>query len=285
MTATFGRAVLVVLFASLVAAAALAGREERVALVPVRSIPPAGGHHSRVGLGDSIVRLVRAGVIDPKKFEAVYGSRGGTPPGLKDLLTKSSFGPILLAPANAGIYVNLLWPVGLANHMGANDASPLNGPSLMNFASTGGWNLGRARNGGDYFSKFAIVDLTRKQEELVVSVARHLFRPCCDNSAFFQDCNHGSALLGLLALGAAQGLNEEQLYREALAFNAAWFPDHYRQTALYFKTVKHLDLEQADARLVMSAEYSSASGWIKNVAGELSALGLTPSRTDTSCGA
>ncbi len=38
--------------------------------------------------------------------------------------------------------------------------------------------------------------------------------------------NHGSALRGLLQLGASQGLSEEELYREALAFNSFWFPQN-----------------------------------------------------------
>lgn len=278
------RAVLVLLLISQLATAPLANGNERVALAAVASVLPAGGHHSRVGLGTSIVKLIRAGVIDPKKFEAVYAGSGGLPSELSDVLKHAPFGSILLTSANAGIYVNLLWPLGLANRMGANDASPVIGASLMNFASTGGWTLGGAANGGEYFNKFAILKLTREQERLVVDVARHVYRPCCNNSTFFQDCNHGSALLGLLALGAVQGLSEKQLYGEALAFSAAWFPDHYRQTALYFKTVKHLDLEDVDARLVMSAEYSSASGWSKNVAKELSARGLIPSRYGASCG-
>ena len=41
---------------------------------------------------------------------------------------------------------------------------------------------------------------------MVISIAKNAYRSCCDNSTFFQDCNHGWALLGLLQLGAGQGL-------------------------------------------------------------------------------
>lgn len=138
-------------------------------------------------------------------------------------------------------------------HGATNARSPLNGPSLLTFASTAGWNLGEAVNGGEYFNKLPIVELTPEQEALATRLAKSTYRPCCDNSTFFQDCNHGSALLGLLELGAAQGLSEDELFSEALAFNSFWFPDNYLRTALYFKVVKGKDWAEVDPRLVMSA--------------------------------
>lgn len=249
------------------------------------SVLPTGGYQSRVVLGDSIIKLARKGVLDPKKLEAVYAQRGGIPEELKDALSKPSYHrPILLTRKNAGVYVNLLWPLGLANRMAANKDSPLNGPSRLSFASTGGWNLGRETNGGVYFNRIPVVRLTADQEALVAKVARHAYRPCCDNSTFFQDCNHGSALLGLLALGAAQGLTEKELYREALAFNAFWYPAHYVHTALYFKAVRNIQWQDVDAREVMGAVFSSASGWQTNVARELARRGLLPEQGGADCG-
>lgn len=286
MAITFVRRALVLLLAApLLAAAAPATEKERMLQEVAANVLPAGGHHSRVVLGDSIVKLVRAGVLDPQKFEAVYAPRGGIPKELKDVLSKPSHTPILLTRTNAGVYVNLLWSLGLANRMLANNASPLNGPSRFDFASTGGWNLGRSPNGGDYFNKLAIVELNPHQEALVARVAGNTYRPCCDNSTFFQDCNHGSALLGLLALGAAQGLSEDELYREGLAFNAFWFPDNYVQTALYFKAVRSLEWGEIDPRMLMSADFSSASGWRRNVANPLAARGLVPSQNGPGCSA
>ena len=54
------------------------------------------------------------------------------------------------------------------------------------------------------------------------------------NSTLFQDCNYGSALLGLLELAASQGATVKGLYGLALAANSFWFPDNYVKTALYF---------------------------------------------------
>ena len=274
---------LVFLAIPIIATAAPDPARERLLEQTVADVLPAGGYQSKVVLGDSIIKLVREGVIEPEKLKAIYAQRGGIPEELKDALSKPSYRPILLTRKNAGVYVNLLWPLGLANRMAANQDSPLNGPSRLNFASTGGWNLGRETNGGVYFNRFPIVRLTAHQEALVAKVAHHAYRPCCNNSTFFQDCNHGSALLGLLLLGAAQGLTENELYREALAFNAFWFPNNYVHTALYFKAVRNIQWHDVDAREVMGADFSSASGWKKNVAGELVRLGLLPAQGGADC--
>lgn len=245
-------------------------------------VVPVRGHQSRVALGDSIAKLGHEGVIDAKKLEALYAPRGGLPEELRGILTMSSHAPMLLTEKTASVYVNMLWALGLANRMAMNDTSPLNGPSRSRFASTGGWTLGR-EPGGSYFNRFPIVALTARQEALVTRVAQHSFRPCCDNSTFFQDCNHGSALLGLLALGASQGLNEDELFREALAFNSFWFPHQYAHIALYFQVAKGVAWRDIDPRMVMDTKYSSASGWQKNVGQELQARGLLPKQGGSNC--
>lgn len=263
-------------------AAATPEHAQRFAEAMATAVPSAG-HASKVALGESIVRLVREGVIDPQKMEALYANRGGTPVELKEAMAGASRRPIVITRENAGVYVNLLWPVGLANRLSANSESPLNGRGLYRFASTGGWTLGKELNGGAYFNKFPIVELSAAEERLVLKVARHAFRPCCDNSTFFQDCNHGSALLGLLALGASQGLSEDQLFREALAFNAYWFPHQYAHTALYLKAVRGTEWRDADPRTVIGMALSSGSGWAANVGQELRRRGLVPDGGEAGC--
>lgn len=229
----------------------------------VAKVIPENGFQSKIMLGDSIVKLAQNGVIDAPKFTDIYKDRGGFPDGLKDVLTTPSNKPILLTRENSGFYVNLLWPIGLANRMSSNESSPVNqnnGKDLFNFASTGGWNLGKEENGGSYFNKLNIVSLTPTQEALVTKIAQNSYRPCCNNSTFFQDCNHGSALLGLLQLGAAQGLSEDELWREALAFNSFWFSQQYIYNALYFKAVKNIDWDKVDPKVVMGKDFSSGSG-------------------------
>lgn len=245
---------------------------------------PQKGFQSGIRLGASVVKLVENGVIDLQKFAALYQDRGGLPPELKSLLAAPSDKPILLTRGNATYYVNLLWPLGLSNYMSTNDRSPVNGKSLFKLASTAGWNLGKEENGGAYFSKFKIVGLTPGQEALVTRIAQNTYRPCCDNSTFYQDCNHGSALLGLLQLGASQGLTEDELNREALAFNSFWFPNNYIQTALYFKAVKNTDWENVDAGKIMGFDYSALGPWSRNVQAEVAKIpGLLPRTRDAAC--
>lgn len=253
----------------------------------VAAVLPRGGFHSRIALRDSILRLVSKSVIDPERFASVYEGRGGLPVEMEYRLRWPSHLPIHLTAANAEYYVNLLWPVGLANAIPSNRTSPVNGPSLHTFASTAGWNLGQDEGGGAYFNKFQIVELTPEQEELAVRIAKNTFRPCCNNSTFFQDCNHGSALYGLLQLGASQGLTEGELYQEALAFNSFWFPQTYVQTAVYFKLLEGTDWTELDPKFLMGARYSALGPWEAAVGAKLAEIpGLLPAEDDgVSCGA
>jgi len=235
----------------------------------VAKVLPKEGFKSKIFLGESVINLVENGVIDKNKLEELYKNRGGIPNDLESALTSPSYTPINLTLKNSSTYLNLLWPLGLSNYMTTNSQSPVNGSSLFNFASTGGWTLGKEKNGGTYFNKFKIVNLSSQQEALVTEIAKNTYRPCCDNSTFFQDCNHGSALLGLLQLGASEGLTEDELYREALAFNSFWFPQNYIQTALYFKLDKNIDWENVNPKEILGYKYSAISQFIKNVQSQM----------------
>ena len=253
----------------------------------VATVLPWAGHSCRVALKDSIMRTISAGVIDRDKYLALKGGAEYLPVDCLAALTRASDATIHLTTSNAAEYVDLLWPVGLANHLPANESGSLAGPDVDAFASTGGWNLGHAETGGQYFNKHAIVDLTADEQELAVRVAKATFRPCCDNSTFFQDCNHGSALFAVLQLGAAQGLDEDALYREALAFNSFWFPDTYVATALFFKAIRHVDWADVDPEVVMGQDYSTASGWDQNIWQPLQAHPdlMPPPTNNVNCGA
>ena len=253
----------------------------------VAAVVPETGFQSRIALRDSIVRLVEYGVIDRGKFFALARQRGAPPPVLSTVLSAASDRPIRLTGETAVDFVNLLWPIGLSNHMMGNFSSPLNGESLYGFASTGGWTLGAVENGGDYFNVFPIVPLNAAEESLVLRIAKATYRPCCDNSTFFQDCNHGSALLGLLQLGASQGLDEAELYREALAFNSFWFPDNYIKTALYLNIFEGLQWRDADPVEIMGFNFSALSSWRNNVETPLSTISgvIPPPEGGVSCGA
>ncbi|MBI2066083.1 hypothetical protein HYT60_01060 [Candidatus Woesebacteria bacterium] len=221
---------------------------------------PAEGVTLSIRWGDWLPKLVEAGVIDGQKIEGAFAQDGGLTQEQKQLLTSESDEFITVNEKNSWFLVTVFWPLGLANKTEINKASSIAGDDLFNFASTGGWTLGTAENGGEYFNKYEFVKLTSEQERLVQELAENSYRPCCDNSTFYQDCNHGSALLGLLELGASQGLSKGQLARAALVANSFWFPQNYLSTATYLKAVKGIDWEDINPEEVLGADYSSATG-------------------------
>lgn len=238
----------------------------------VEQVLPEKGVATGVRFAGSLQKLIAAGVIDPDKFRAAAGE---VPAWVERLLVASSDDPIVFNRDTARYLVDLLWPIGLANRATLNENTSLNTVRIPSFASTGGWTLGRQPNGYVYFNNVGAVPLSGAQQVMVLAVARGSYRPCCDNSTLFQDCNHGSALLGLLELAASQGATLPALYRLALTANAYWFPDNYARTALYFSHFRGMSWGDIDPRLVLGPAYSSASGWQLNVSYPLRRANLT----------
>lgn len=133
------------------------------------------------------------------------------------------------------------------------------GGDASKFASTGGWSLSRGA-GFDHYSKHRYVPLTPDQQALVVEVSKNIYRPCCGNSTYFPDCNHGMAMLGLLELMAANGATQNQMYDVALKVNSLWFPQTYIDLATYFKE-QGQDWNQVNAKQVLGSDFSSARGY------------------------
>lgn len=228
-------------------------------------VRPKDGYQTKLVLGDVVPRMVADGIIDLEKVKALYKDRGGIPSELQQVLTQASDTPLMITRENANWLVNILWPLGLSNRMAINQRSPIAGKDLPNLASTGGWQLGRKKSGASYFNRCRLIALSREQERRVWRIARSTYRPCCDNSTFFQDCNHGSAALAVIELGVAQELSDDEIYRTLLAFNAYWFGPTYAETALYFNVVSGRDWSEVDPGRILSHRYSTASGWQRNV--------------------
>lgn len=234
-------------------------------------VTPEAGIDTGVTFGDAIPRLIAAGALDPQKLKL---STRSSPAWVARLLAAPSTERIVFTRDTAPYLVNLLWPLGLANRARFNNESPINTKNLSGFASTGGWTLGRETDGSVYFNKVAAVPLTEKQEILALGIAQHSFRPCCDNSTYFQDCNHGSALLGLIELAVSQGMTSAAAYRIALAANAYWFPEQYAKTALYFWSFEHRPWNYIPPDGILGANFSSLSGWKRNVNFRLVTAGI-----------
>lgn len=227
-----------------------------------RVVLPSAGVDLPVVWGDLGVKMTAAGVVDGQKFESLYAERGGLDVETGRLLADSSNGRLKITAQNSGVLLNLLWAFGLGNKNEILDKGPMQDAAYGGaggFASTGGWTLAKG-DAMNHYSKHAFVTLTVEQQKLVEKVSQGIYRPCCGNSTYFPDCNHGMAMLGLLEIMASQGVSEEDMYRAALAVNAYWFPDTYLTIAKFLQT-NGTTWEQADPREILGVNLSSASGY------------------------
>jgi hypothetical protein len=227
------------------------------------AVLPSAGVTLPVTWGDLGAKLVEVGAIDSTKMEELYKNRGGFPPDFKKMLEKNTAEKIIITSSNAGYLLNLFWALGLANsNLILEDTSEMMNPSYGgagNFASTGGWTLARG-DSMSHYNMHALITLTVEQQALVDRVSRNIYRPCCDNSTHFPDCNHGMAMLGLLELMASQDISEQEMYKIALVVNSYWFPETYLTIATYMQQ-KGIAWKDASPKEMLSAPYSSSSGY------------------------
>ncbi len=242
---------------------------EKVLSALEQKVLPAEGVALPVEWGDLGVRLVQAGVIDDIKFKAMYEQRGQFTEEYKKLLSGSNQGKIIINEENAGYLLNLLWALGLSNDNPilsdtteiANPVYSKSGAVGSGFASTGGWTLAKG-SAMNHYSRHKFFDLTPEQQALVDKVSRGIYRPCCNNSTHFPDCNHGMAMLGLLELMASQGVSEQDMWKAALAVNAYWFPNNYLTIATYMEG-KGVEWKDVNPQEILGINYSSGSGYAK----------------------
>ena len=221
--------------------------------------------------GDLGAKMASVGVIDKIKLEELYAGRGGLNDEEKNLLEGLDNGYLKITPENSGFVLNLLWALGLGNKNEILDNGPMTDKKYGGaggFASTGGWTLADgdpARNGAgamNHYSKHRFIVLTSEQQALVEKVSKGIYRPCCGNSVYFPDCNHGMAMLGLLELMASQGVSEEEMYKAALAVNSYWFPETYLTIAKYLKS-QGKDWRAVAPKEILGYNYSSGPGYQK----------------------
>lgn len=226
------------------------------------AVLPSDGIVLPVRWGDLGAKMIETGVIDSEKFESLYAGRGGLDEETKQLLYGKSNGNLKITSQNSGIILNLLWALGLASKNDILENGEMSNPrygGAENFASTGGWILAKG-DAMDHYSKHKFFNLTPEQQALVDKVSRGIYRPCCNNPTYFPDCNHGMAMLGLLELMASQGVNEQDMWKAALAVNSYWFPDTYLTIATYMKN-KGVDWKDVNPQEILGVNYSSASGY------------------------
>ncbi|MDP2639009.1 MAG: hypothetical protein Q8P06_02465 [Candidatus Azambacteria bacterium] len=217
-----------------------------------------------ISWGDLGKKMIEAGVIDRDKFESLYTARGGFDEETKKLLTEGNNNDLKMTSQNSGTILNLLWAFGLSNQNEILERGPMSDPkygSPAGFASTGGWTLAKGDVMGHY-SKHLFVVLTPEQQVLVEKVSKNIYRPCCNNSTYFPDCNHGMAMLGLLELLASQEISEDEMYKIALDVNSLWFPSQYEAIAR-FMGAKGIKWQDVNPKEILGINFSSASGYAK----------------------
>ena len=227
-------------------------------------VNPKNGYKLPVSYGDLGPRLLESGAIDYDAFAAIYEKGNNSLSADQvDILQSGSGEQIVITAENAHFLLNFFWAVGLVN----NNPILTDGPIVQNsngdfekFASTGGWTLA-AKPITELYASLDLIPLTAEQQKRVEEVATAVYRPCCDNSTLFPDCNHGMAMLGLLELMASQGATTDQMFEAAKYINAFWFPQQTLEIAIYIQTNDWVDFAAADPREVVGKSLSSASGF------------------------
>lgn len=228
------------------------------------TILPKGGVELPVRWGNLGSKLVEVGAIDADKFKAMYEQRGSFTEEYETLLLGQSNGKLKITKDNSAYFLNLFWALGLASKNPILDSGEMSDQAYGgagNFASTGGWTLAKG-NVMEHYSKHVFFELTKEQQALVDKVSSGVYRPCCNNSTHFPDCNHGMAMLGLLELMASQGASEQDMWKTVLVVNSYWFTDTYLTIATYMKN-KGIEWKDVSPQEMLGAEYSSASGYAR----------------------
>jgi len=227
-------------------------------------INPSKGYELGVEFGNLGPKMLKIGVIDFDKFKNIYDERSPLTDEQIKILKKGSKEEIKITKENSNFLLNFFWALGLANKtriLDEGDMVTYSEGQAGNFASTGGWSLGK-EDSMNYYSNNSIIPLTKVQEDLVLKVSSNIYRPCCDNPTSFSDCNHGMALLGVLELMASQGASEKEMYKAAKYINAFWFPSTYYDLAKYFEAKEGKKFSEIDGKVILGKDYSSATGYM-----------------------
>ena len=241
-------------------AIAKAKSPEELAQILQQEVTPQDGYTLAATWGDTGKELLDSGVIDQQKYNQLFTQDpGGT--AMMKYLNNTSQDHMTVNTMNARFMVNTLWAIGLVNKSKILDNGQMQQYGQgdpMQYASTGGWDLG-SKTTKELYSSQPIIQLTDQQQTLVKKIADTVFRPCCNNPTSFPDCNHGMAALGYIELAVKQGVSEKRIYQDVLALNSYWFPQQYVTLATYYQK-QNIDWHDVDAKVSLSQQYSSSQG-------------------------
>lgn len=236
------------------------GSSEELVQILKQEVIPQRGYRLAVRWNDLGESLLSSGVIDKNKFKELFKDE---PVGLRHMwhLENKSKDYMVINEGGSRFMVNVLWALGLVNKSKILDNGSMQKygeGDVMNFASTGGWELGMKPT-NELYSSTNIIQLSEEQEKIVEKIAKNIYRPCCGNHTEFPDCNHGMAALGYIQLAVKQEVSEERIYKDLLALNSFWFPQNYVEIAAFFQQ-QNKEWKNVDPKQVLSSEYSSAEG-------------------------
>ena len=183
-----------------------------------QAVTPGGGIELPISWGDLPMKLASAGVIDQTKFMDAVKPSGAD----AEVFKSESTGKIRITKANSQFVVDMLWAIGLAQKSVVYTDGPMGKEyksQVGNFSSTGGWTLARG-SATDYLNRFDFIKLTDAQQQKIAEIAKNVYRPCCGNSTWFPDCNHGMAALAAIEMMVASGVDKQTIYRNVLALNS-----------------------------------------------------------------
>ncbi len=246
-----------------------------------KEVLPEAGVELPVVWGDIGPRLIALGVIDEAKFKKAVSLT----PEQEKILTMGSDKKITIDAGNGQFVVDMLWALGLAQKSIVYEEGPMGKEykkDAGNFASTGGWSLARGE-AMQYLNRYDLIPLTPEQQKKVGEIAQNVYRPCCGNSTWFPDCNHGMAALAAIELMIAADLDENAIYRNVLALNTYWFSDTYVTIATLFAR-DGIAWKDVDAKRVLGKDYSSAQG-AQAIAKKVGPLPYKPDQKGGGCGA
>jgi hypothetical protein len=226
-------------------------------LVDREKVVPSKGFDLPISWGDLGPKLIALGVIDQNKFIQAANLNSDE----VKILTEGTDKPININSDNSQFVVDFLWAVGLVQKSSAYTDGPMGNEykkDVANFSSTGGWTLAKG-SATKYLGKSNFFDLSDDQEKKVEAIAKNIYRPCCNNSTWFPDCNHGMAALAAIEMMVAKNLPDEEIYKSVLKLNSFWFSGTYLTTAEYFAT-QGVPWDKIDAKKVLGAEFSSSTG-------------------------
>ncbi len=260
--------------------------EHAAHLAMARQVNPPEGFTLQAHYGDAGPQLLEAGAIDLDRFVELY-KQSGSPltEAQLGILEQGSDDLIVFNAENAYFLLNFFWAFGLTNQNPILTEGPMAQGGLDQagrFASTGGWTLGTMPAMQLYASK-PMVTLSPAQQKLLEAVALNVYRPCCNNPTYFPDCNHGMAMLGMLELMASQGATIDEMFAAAKYANAFWYPAQSLELAQYFNVTVGTEFADLEGRLLLSRNFSSASGF-QAVHEWLASGGLLPQAPDNGSG-